>query len=152
VQARNRMIYVRGERDSIFGHHKVILAYTKGSGFHFWAVIEAQGREQELTSFGLVEIVINGEETRLDISERCTRFIYGIYVHVLANLTENEARLLAFSKSFGVQVRFSNEAEVFLGIAAMSTDGGRDELETIFNCLSEEPVSLNESFSGNDRT
>ncbi|MFK0686774.1 hypothetical protein ACFX5Q_01000 [Mesorhizobium sp. IMUNJ 23033] len=32
VQATG-MLYVRGERDSIFGHHKVMLGYTKQSGF-----------------------------------------------------------------------------------------------------------------------
>lgn len=139
VQARRHMLYVRGERDSIFGHHKVMLAYSKGTGFYFWAVIEAQGREKELTTRGLVEIVINEEDTRIDISERCERGVYGIYVNILAKLSQDEAREIAFSDSFGVQVRISEEAGIFLGIAAMSTEGGREELETLFNTLSGEP-------------
>jgi hypothetical protein len=140
VQARSSMIYVRGERDTLFGHHKVMLAYIKGAGFHFWAFIEAQGREQELTSFELVEIVVNEEDTRLDISKRCERVVYGIYVMIIAKLTEDQARLLAFSESFGVQVRISNEAGMFLGMAAMPTNGGREELETLFSCFSAEPL------------
>jgi hypothetical protein len=135
VQARNNMIYVRGERDSLFGHHKAILAHIKDVGFHFWAFIESQGREHELTSLGLVEIVVNGEDVRIDISDRCERNIYGIYVNIVARLTVEEARQLAFSDSFGVQVRFSDEAEMFLGIAAMDTNGGREELQTLFNCF-----------------
>lgn len=35
VQARGDAIYVRGERDSIYGHHKVMLVYARGSGFLF---------------------------------------------------------------------------------------------------------------------
>ena len=35
VHARNEMMYVRGERDSLFGHHKVMLCYSKGVGFMF---------------------------------------------------------------------------------------------------------------------
>jgi hypothetical protein len=144
VQARNHMIYVRGERDSLYGHHKVLLAYIKGAGFHFWTFIEAQGREEELTSFELVEIVVNGEDFKIDISERCVRSVFGIYVNILAKLTEDEARLLAFSESFGVHVRGSSEAGMFLGIAAMSTNGGREELETLFSCFSDEPTPSGE--------
>jgi hypothetical protein len=140
VQARGNMIYVRGERDSLYGHHKVMLVYMKAVGFLFWAVIEAQAREDELMSFGLVEIVINGEETRIDITDRCNRNISGSYVNILAEITEEEARVLAFSESFGVQVRFSNEVGVFLGIAAVDTNGGREQLETLFNCFSSGPT------------
>jgi hypothetical protein len=78
VQARNHIMYVRGERDSLYGHHKVMLCYSKGAGFMFWAVIESQGREHELTSFGLVEIVLNGEDNKIDISQRCERLGSGL--------------------------------------------------------------------------
>ncbi|WP_089847051.1 COG3904 family protein [Salipiger marinus] len=135
VQARNHIMYVRGERDSLFGHHKVMLCYAKGTGFMFWAVIESQGREHELTNFGLVEIVVNGEDTRIDISHRCERQVSGIYTNVLARITEEEARAIAFSESFGVQIRFWNESPVFLGISAVSTEGGKEQLQTFFNTL-----------------
>ena len=48
TESRNNMLYVRGERDGIYGHHKVILSFSKSAGFLFWAVIEAQGREDDL--------------------------------------------------------------------------------------------------------
>ncbi len=142
VQARNHIMYVRGERDSLFGHHKVMLCYARGTGFLFWAVIESQGREDELTSFGLVEIVVNGEEIRIDISDRCARQIEGIYTNILSPITEDEARAIAFSESFGVQVRFSCEAEIFLGIAAMSTESGKEQLHTFFNTLCKDDPSV----------
>ena len=138
VQAKNHILYVRGERDSLFGHHKIMLCYVKGVGFLFWAVIEALGRERELTEFGLIEIVVNVEDNRIDISDRCDRVVYGIYVNVISRLTEDEARVIAFSDSFGVQIRFSSEAHVFFGISALSTEGGRDQLQTFFNTLSSE--------------
>ncbi|WP_084861321.1 hypothetical protein [Salibaculum halophilum] len=135
VQSRNHIMYVRGERDSFYGHHKVMLCYTKGAGFMFWAVIESQGREYELTTFGLVEIVVNGENIKIDISQRCTRQVSGIYTNVLARITEEEARTIAFSESFGVQIRYLNESPVFLGISAVSTEGGKEKLQTFFNTL-----------------
>ncbi len=136
VQARAKMIYVRGERDSLYGHHKVILGHVKAMGFHFMAVIEAQGRESELTTFGLVEIVLNDEEDRIDISDRCQREVNGIYVNVIARISAGEARQIAYSNSFGIQIRASGEAPMFLGIAPMNTNGGTDELNTFFDAFS----------------
>lgn len=135
THSRNNTLYVRGERDSLFGHHKVMLCYARGAGFIFWAVIESQGREAELTGFGAVEVVINGEETRLDISKRCDRAVIGNYVNVVSRISEEEAKKIAFSDSFGVQIRMTGDADVFLGVAAISTESGRDQLQTFFNTL-----------------
>jgi len=132
TEMRSNMLYVRGTRDSIFGQHKVILAYAKGVGFIFFAVIEAQGRQDELCNSGLVEIVVNGEDQRIDISDRCTREPNNVDVVLMSNLTEGEARQLAYSDSFGVQIRFSKEAEVFLGVSAMETEGGQESLRSLY--------------------
>ena len=135
VQARNNIMYVRGERDSLFGHHKIMLCYAKGAGFMFWAVIESQGREDELTNFGLVEIFVNGEDIRIDISQRCLRAVSGIYINVISRITEDEACTIAFSESFGVRIRTCNEAPMFLGISAVSTEGGKEQLQTFYNTV-----------------
>ncbi len=136
VQARSETIYVRGERDSIFGHHKVMLCFYRVGGFVFHAVIEAQGRETELTTFPVVEIVVNGEGRRIDISKRCDRMVSGAYVNVIAKLTQIEAQTLAHSESFGVQIRGSKEAGMFLGISAMDTENGKEQLDAFFSVLS----------------
>lgn len=125
------MLYVRGERDSLYGHHKVMLGFNRDIGFLFWAVIEAQGRESELMEFAFVDIIINGEEMKIDISDRCSREPVGIYVNVIASISPAEARVVAQSKSFGVHIRMSREAGIHLGIAAMSTEGGEDQLQTL---------------------
>ncbi|SHF95630.1 hypothetical protein SAMN02745157_3190 [Kaistia soli DSM 19436] len=135
VQARRNMIYVRGERDSIYGHHKIILNYLKESGFMFWAVIEAQGREHELMNFVPVELVVKNEEIKIDVSSRCHRIIEGMYVNVFVNLSEAEARTIAFSDSVGIHIRGSREAGMFLGIAPMATSDGKEQLATFFNVL-----------------
>lgn len=139
------MIYVRGERDSLFGHHKVMLGHTKGAGFFFWAVIEAQGREDELTTLGLVEIVLNGEEKKIDISNRCERIVSGIYVNVFAKITQEEARAIAYSTSFGIHIRFWSDSPMFLGIAPVPTAGGAEQLQTIYNVFVKDEETLPKS-------
>ncbi|AXT27471.1 hypothetical protein D1823_13330 [Ruegeria sp. AD91A] len=136
VQARGNMIYVRGERDSIYGRHKVMLGFTKNAGFFFWAVIEAQNRHDELTSFGVVEITVNGEEQNFDISKACSRFSYGTDVHVFARITSDQARAISNSENFGVQIKFVKDSPTFLGIYAMSTQGGTDQLQTFYHTFS----------------
>lgn len=132
IQALGGGLYVRGERDGSFGHQKVILAFDPNSGFGFLAVIEAMGREKELLNFGLVEIVVNGEDVRIDISDRCERNIDGIYVSISASLSTDEVEILVNADSFGIQVRFCSDAEVFLGISAMETGDGKEALHSLF--------------------
>ena len=137
VQARHKMMYVRGERDSIYGRHKVMLAFIKGAGFFFWAVIEAQNRYQELTNFGVVEINLNGEDIKIDISDKCARFHVGTDVHVLANISDEQARLISESESFGLQIKLDQESPRFLGISAMDTEGGAEQLSAFYHNFSE---------------
>lgn len=138
VHARNQQMYVRGERDTLYGHQKVMLGYMKGVGFHFWAVIEAQGREAELTGFEVVEIVANDENDRIDVSERCMRVPMGMYVNVFVNISQDEAKLLSYSDGFGIQIRASVEAPIFFGIAPVPTIGGSDQLQTFYQTLCEQ--------------
>lgn len=137
VQARGKMMYVRGERDSIYGRHKVMLGFSKESGFFFWAVIEAQNRYQELTGFGVVEINLNGEDIKINISDECERLQIGTDVHVFAKISNEQARLISKSASFGVQIKFVHESPTFLGIGAMDTEGGGEQLSTFYHCFSE---------------
>lgn len=132
IEGKNGLSYVKGERDSLYGHHKVMLGFNNEVGFVFWAVIETQGRARELLGFSLVEVVLNGESRRLDISSRAERKEEGIYTNVLAKISEDEAKQIAFSDSFGVQIRFSSDASMFLGIAAMDTKEGQEKLRTFF--------------------
>lgn len=135
TEMKANMLYVRGTRDSIFGQHKVILAHSQESGFMFFAIIEAQGRQEALCAHGLVEIVINGEDQRIDISDRCFREPNNIDVVLMSNITSLEAAQIAYSDSFGVQIRFCAESEMFLGISAMDTTGGKDSLVTLYKSM-----------------
>lgn len=133
MEAHEEGIYVKGERDSIYGHSKVMLCCSKSAGFMFCALVEAMGREQELITFESVEIIANDEDIRIDISNRCDRVVSGIYVMISAMLSDEEARTLAYSKGFGVQVRASPNADIFLGIAAIPTAGGDQKLKGLYN-------------------
>lgn len=132
VEVHEEAMWVRGERDSLWGHGKVILAYSKNDGFAFAALVETMGRYTELMSFPLVEIVVNGEDIRIDISDRCARAPSGIYTLFMAEISKSEAGLLAYSKSFGIQIRASAQAEIFFGIAAVSTEGGEGKLRGLY--------------------
>ncbi|NNG74526.1 hypothetical protein HLI18_32695 [Rhizobium laguerreae] len=133
VEVQKGVMWVRGERDALFGHGKVMLCYSKTDRFMFVAMVEAMGRQNELLNFGLVEIVVNGEDTRIDITDRCARAPTGIYIMFMAKLSDDEAKFIAYSASFGVQVRASSDAGVFLGIAPVSTEnGGSDKLKGLY--------------------
>lgn len=141
VQSRNDTLYVRGERDSIFGHHKLCLGFAKPQ-FYLQAVIESQGRAEQLTQFGLVELVIGPNDRRIiDLSERALRFDGGFYTNVFSTLSPEEVRELAESEGFGLRVRFGPDADVFLGIDIMMTSGSEDLLKSFVNSLSDGAVA-----------
>ncbi len=136
LQSSKGTIYVRGERDSMFGHHKIILGHLKHSGFYILAVIESQGREAELTDFPLVELdVANPTGAIIDISHRCHRQINGIYTNISCQLSNAEASALAYSDGFGVRVRGGPDAGMFLGIAPMSSASGTEMLRSYFEAM-----------------
>jgi hypothetical protein len=137
LQAIGNALYVRGERDNIYGHHKMVLGYAKPNGFFVYAVIESQGREKELTTFPLVELVIGmNEDIVLDITSRCRRTVEGIYTNIVAPITNQEAKALATSDGFGIRVRGGSDAGIFLGVGPMATEGAQDKLTSFVTNLS----------------
>ncbi|WP_309140455.1 hypothetical protein [Ensifer sp. ENS10] len=136
IQAIDNVLYVRGERDNLYGHHKMLLGFAKPAGFFIHAVIESQGREKELTEFPLVELVIGEtEHTIIDLSARCARAVEGIYTNISSDLTKQEAEQVACSDAFGIRVRGGPDAELFLGVGTMSTEGGATKLRSFFHNL-----------------
>ena len=131
VQSRNNFLYVRGERDSLYGHHKMMIGYNKHSGYHLHAVIESQGRERELCEFPLVECLIGfGDEDAVDVSRRVERNVVGIYTNVFMRITREEALKLSRADGVGLRIRAAADAPMFLGIAPMSVKGSEDLLRS----------------------
>ncbi|MDH4413934.1 MAG: hypothetical protein QE484_11535 [Rhizobium sp.] len=132
VEIQQNAMWVRAERDSLWGHGKVILIYAATDGFTFAAFVESMGRENDLMSYPLVEIVVNGEDRRINISDRCIRAPVGIYTTLMSKLSNDEAHVLAHSDSFGIQIRSSAQSGIFLGIAAVSTAGAEEKLQGLY--------------------
>lgn len=131
IFARNNIIYVRGERDSIYGHQKIIIGFARDSGFFIHAVIESQGREEELLAMPFVEVVVGMSENRsIDVSKASERDVHGIYTNVVAPISSADAKEMCNSDGFGLRLRWTLEAPIFLGVAPMSTATGADTLRS----------------------
>lgn len=136
LQSVDNTLYVRGERDNFYGHHKMLFGFVKSTGFFVYAVIETQGREWELTNFPLVELVVGmNEKIVIDISYRCNRTINGIYCNIDVFLSKEEAQEIVRSDGFGIRVRGGPDAGMFLGVGPMSTKGGTQILAALFDNL-----------------
>lgn len=136
MESRNTVLYAKGERDSFYGHHKLLACYTRPT-FYIHAVIESQGREQELTEFPLVELVVGMDESHIrDVSARCSREVTGPYTNIIVESTLQEAHELVHSNGFGLRLRANSNSPIFLGIAPMSTKTGRDLLTSFVHNVS----------------
>lgn len=137
ICARHNYLYARGERDSLYGHHKMILLFERSAGFHVIAVIESQGRETELQQMPLVELVLGLNEGKaINVSERAKRQVSGIYTNISLPVSKREANELVNSDGFGLRLRWNDEAPVFLGISPMATKGGEEALQSFVHSLS----------------
>lgn len=136
VQAKDNLLYVRGERDLLYGHHQIIIGYTKESGYFLHAVIESQGRERELCEFPLVECLIGyRDEDAVDVSQHVERSVAGIYTNVFMRISREEALKISRADGVGMRIRAAADAPIFLGIAPMSMKGSEDLLRSFIENL-----------------
>lgn len=133
VQAIDGMSYVRGERDTFFGHQKILLFVEPVSkNFYFVGIFETRNREEELNMMAQIDMEINSHN--IDVSSRnCRRKIYNGYFHIYIPISVDEAREIATSASAGVMMRFTSESPMFLGISGMKLESGRHLLNGLIN-------------------
>lgn len=137
TESRNGSIYVRAQRDTIYGLQKLIIGHMNEMGFYIHAVMECQGRDRELSGFPLVEVVLGDESARLDVSSRAARHILNGFMNVLVPISAEEARKVVDSPTVGLQIRFSDLADMFFGIGDVAVDAsGREKLDTLVRLFS----------------
>lgn len=133
IQSIEGSLYVRGERDTYFGHQKLLLTYNPDKiQFDFTAVFEARNREEELNMMRQVDIECDSHMINVSSRSYRTEIINGYFI-IAIPISINEARMIAASESAGVYMRFGPEAPTYLGISGMRVESGRHFLTGLIN-------------------
>jgi hypothetical protein len=128
-----KLIYLKGERDTRYGINKFILACTQQPTLYI--IFDPQGREGEVLKMKSQMLVVNGLYFRLSPLELKQKdgLISGAYT-----LSKDIVEKLYNAKTVGMIYRWSDSAPIFLGFDSMPFDGAIAKLDAIFkNCDSQ---------------
>lgn len=126
-------IYVRGERYTMYGHQKALLACIPDARqIAFFAIFETMNRDDELNMMSQIDLNIDGN--MIDVSTRgVERRIVNGYQNIMFLLSGTEVEKISSANSIGLMMRGSSEAGMFLGFDGMKVEGGRKLIQGLIN-------------------
>ncbi|WP_143035716.1 hypothetical protein [Bradyrhizobium sp. Rc2d] len=127
VESISDGIYLKGERNTVFGINKFILTcQSKNVGLYI--IFDPQNREQEVLRFTADYLVVDGVRARIDHA-RAFRSVKNGWINAGYTLTEGQLSAIANAKTVGVAMQPSAESPIFLGFDAMPVETGAAKMQ-----------------------
>jgi hypothetical protein len=131
IESSGDGLYLKAERDSIYGHQKILLYCRPKSPIFFHMIYEAQGREDELMSM-VAHTLIIGDRTYRQTPVH--KEIHNGYFNAIYALSRPQAEILRSAQKIGAMVQGSYEAPMFLGIDDMPVTEPKRMLGLLNSC------------------
>ena len=132
LETTNGMLYLKGERDSIYGINKFLILCANKTPF-LYIIFDAQRREDELMKMPSHSLLLDGKPTRVELASRKT--IENGWFNVMFKLTSTTIKALSAAQTVGFAVQGSSTAGIFLGYDGIPFGDGRSKfLGLINNC------------------
>jgi hypothetical protein len=130
IESNNGILYLKGERDTVYGINKFLLFCPPQSGMVLHVIFDAQRRDRELTNFPAHSLLIDHQEYPIVSGWRqmTNGWFNSEYV-----LNDEELRAIANASSVGLIVRSSYGAPIFLGFDDMPFEDGAKKLVGLLN-------------------
>lgn len=128
IEGRQGLLYLKGERETIYGINKYIVACIPQSGVALHIIFDPQGRNDEAMSHKAHSLVIDlKDEPIRPVSTKIQNgWFNGSYM-----LNRQQVSRLMRAKSTGVMLRASYQSPMFLGFNALEMDGAHEKLGSI---------------------
>jgi ATP-dependent protease ClpP protease subunit len=130
VESNQGLIYLKGERETVFGVNKFILFCERGKGVSLYVVFDPQGREDEVMTLGAHSLVINGKDAPITAAQKS---IKNGWFNVAYSLSSMQVRQIRQASTVGLIVRPTYQAAIFLGFDKMQFKEGASKLEGLLN-------------------
>ena len=132
VESNNGLLYLKGERDTVYGINKFIMFCPPKSGMVLHIIFDAQGHDKELLSFPAHSLVIDDQE--YPITSAWKQMTKGWFNSEYI-LTNQQLLAIGRAKSVGVIVQGGYGAPIFLGFNSMPfEDGGKKLAGLLSSC------------------
>lgn len=122
------MIYLKGERDTVYGINKFMIICLPGGKEVLYIIFDPQGRAEEVKKMGAQSLVIDGESIPISkyLIERPTE--HNGWINASFELPPSLLNKLRGARTVGVIFRFTFEAPIFLGFDSMDFAEGEKKL------------------------
>jgi hypothetical protein len=130
VESNNGVLYLKGERKTVYGINKFILFCNERSKITLYIIFDSQKRDAVLMSFPAHSLMIDGRQEpivpiRKEIKNGWFNSAYELNLHQLSEMTT--------ASSVGVIVQGGYGAPVFLGFDSMPFQDGAKKLAGLLN-------------------
>jgi hypothetical protein len=133
VESNNGILYLKGERDTVYGINKFIMFCPPKSAMILHIIFDAQGHDEQLLNFPAHSLVIDDQE--YPITSGWKKIANGWFNSEYI-LTNQQLLAVERAKSVGVIVQGGYGAPVFLGFNSMPFEDGAKKLVGLLSSCS----------------
>jgi hypothetical protein len=127
IESREGVIYLKGERDTVYGINKFILFCGNGN-LLLHMIMDPQGRQHEVMRMRSHRLVVNN--TNYSRLQPIDRKITNGWFNVTYSLSPPQAKSIEISETVGVIIQNSDSAPIFLGFNAMEIGNERQKVRS----------------------
>lgn len=127
LESQGGFNYLKGERDTVYGINKFILACPTPRSFVLHMIMDPQGRQEEVMGMRAHTLVIDDKHQAL---KPIRREIKNGWFNGSYELTIQQVRAIGQSQAIGVILQHSREAPMFLGFNRMELGEGADRVRS----------------------
>jgi hypothetical protein len=127
IEGNNNLIYLKGERDTIYGINKFIIYCTPASVPLLHIIFDPQGRADEVMQHKQNDLIIDSEHIKVTAVKK---EITNGWFNAIYRLNNKLIRAISLAKSVGMIVRPTSEAPNFLGFNHLPVSGGEQKIRS----------------------
>jgi hypothetical protein len=136
VESANGMMYIKGERETVYGINKFLLVCNAGSSIILHAIFDPQGRGDEVIKMKAMSLLVNGDS--VPVEDRLIDgpvLVHG-WINVEFSLNDRLLGAIQNANTVGVAFQYAHDAPVFLGFDGLHFADGSKKLPAFLSvCL-----------------
>jgi hypothetical protein len=130
IESNEGAIYLKGQRDTVFGLNKFILSCSSGYKVLLYIVIDTQGHDNDLMGFSAHSLVVDNKEFPI---QAASKFVNNGLFNSFYALSKDQVSKILNANEVGVIFQQDYGAPFMLGFDSMPFAGGRDKFNALIN-------------------
>ena len=117
IESVDNMLYLKGERDTIYGLQKFLLVFPSKGNMFFYVIFDGRQSEEAVLMMEIDQLSIDSQIIPLD-ELRVSRFSDHGRINIMYQMTPDILTKLRTAKTIGYHLQHSTDAAMFVGLDA----------------------------------